>query len=265
VSAALFAPHGDGRWVATDVARGPWDARALHGGPVAALLGRAVEHAPGGDGMEVGRIAVELQRPVPPGVPLAVEASLARPGRKVQLVDATVATESGVVATARAVRIRRDDRPVPPTSHPLDAPPLGPDGVPRTRSTWTAVEGEAFHRTGCEHRFAEGSWDEPGPVAVWIRLLVPVVDGEVPSPLQRVLAAADFGNGVSSGLPFEDWTFINPELTVHLVRPPVDEWVALRVATSYGDDGLGLAVAALYDRHGRIGQAAQALLVEHRS
>ena len=77
----------------------------------------------------------------------------------------------------------------------------------------------AFHNHGVEHRFAAGTWLDAGPVTVWIRLQVPVVAGEEPSPLQRVAAAADFGNGVSRVLPWETHTFINPDLTIHLLRP----------------------------------------------
>ena len=45
---------------------------------------------------------------------------------------------------------------------------------------------------------------------------MPLVAGEEPTGLQRVLAVADSANGVSAVLPLGDWLFINPELTVHL-------------------------------------------------
>ncbi len=41
---ALFEPVGADGWMATELARGPWDPRHCHGGPVSALLARAVEH-----------------------------------------------------------------------------------------------------------------------------------------------------------------------------------------------------------------------------
>ena len=40
---ALFTVLDDGRVQATELARGPWDPDALHGGPVAALAARALE------------------------------------------------------------------------------------------------------------------------------------------------------------------------------------------------------------------------------
>ena len=54
-----------------------------------------------------------------------------------------------------------------------------------------------------------------------MRLRVPVVVGEAVTPLQRVAAAADFGNGISSVVDWDDgWLFINPDLTVYLHRLP---------------------------------------------
>ena len=82
--------------------------------------------------------------------------------------------------------------------------------------------------------------------------------------MQRVMAAADFGNGVSASLPYEDWVFINPDLTVHLLRPPTGEWVGLRTASRYGSVGAGLAESELFDADGRIGRSCQSLFVDQR-
>ena len=51
--------------------------------------------------------------------------------------------------------------------------------------------------------FARGSFLEPGPATVWMRPRVPLVEGEEFTPLQRVMVAADGGNGVSAPL---DWS-----------------------------------------------------------
>jgi hypothetical protein len=52
---------------------------------------------------------------------------------------------------------------------------------------------------------------------------VPLLPDEEPTGLQRVLAVADSGNGVSAVLPLGEWLFINPELTVHFRREPRGE------------------------------------------
>jgi len=264
----LFLPDGD-TWVPQPWSRGPWDPSALHGGPVSALLGRAVEHVPG-PGLSVARVTVELLRPVPLE-PLHVAAHVIRPGKKVQLVEATLehAATGEEVARARALKIRSADVAVPWDDPALAAhlaaepPPTLPDDLPRERSTHNAEE-LAFHNEGAEHRFVAGTWAEPGPVTVWIRLLVPVVAGEEPSGLQRVMAAADFANGVARVLPFETHLFINPDLTVHLLRAPDGEWVGMRSQSILGTTGFGLAESALFDVRGRLGRSVQSLLVDTR-
>ncbi|MFM8411143.1 MAG: thioesterase family protein, partial [Alphaproteobacteria bacterium] len=115
-----------------------------------------------------------------------------------------------------------------------------------------------------EHVVVSGAWGEPGPVVDWIRLREPVVDGESPSPLQRVAAAADFGNGISSVLPFERYSFINPDLSIHLHRLPEGEWVCLDARTLVSENGIGLAESGLWDERGRIGRSLQGLLLERR-
>ena len=47
-----------------------------------------------------------------------------------------------------------------------------------------------------------------------MRLRHPLVPGQQPSPLARLVAAADFGNGVAAALPFERYVFINADLQI---------------------------------------------------
>jgi hypothetical protein len=266
---ALFELDGD-LLVPTQYARGPWDPRALHGGPVGAILAWAVEPANGEGRLDVARLTVELQRPVPLE-PLAIRAEVVRPGRKVQLVEATLTVaSSGVdVARARALRIRNQEVALPYDDPALadhltpEPSPLPPKQARRERSTWMS-DVVAFHRDGVEHRFVEGTWEEPGPVTMWVRLLVPVTAGVEPSGLQRAVAAADFGNGVSRVLPFETHTFINPDLTVHLLRQPAGDWIGMSTRTHLGPDGYGLAESALFDGQGRIGRSVQSIIVDVR-
>lgn len=82
-----------------------------------------------------------------------------------------------------------------------------------------------------EYRFLEGAFREPGPAKVWMRMRCPLVAGEEPSPLSRVLVAADSGNGVSATLDWRRYLFINVDLSVHLERMPEGEWVCLDAVT----------------------------------
>ncbi|MGD9703303.1 MAG: thioesterase family protein [Acidimicrobiia bacterium] len=262
---ALFVTDGD-TFTPTELSRGPWDPDACHGGPVGALLARVIEHTPnGGVDWQLARVTIELTRPVPLA-PLRVLSDVVRPGRKVALVEARLvrAVDDVEVARVRALRIRSATVPLP--EHPAIAaePPFGEAGIGAVQRPSFDNELVAFHNTACDMRFASGSFLDPGPVQVWIRLNVPLLDGEQPSGVQRALAAADFGNGVSGTLPYERYLFINPELTVHLLREPVGEWIGMDSRSHYGPKGAGMAESALYDAHGRVGRGVQSLFVDER-
>jgi hypothetical protein len=259
---ALFEPLGDDRYLPGPAARGPWSPDALHGGPVAALAAGAAE--PLLEDLFPARVSIELLRPVPVA-PLTVTARAIRPGRKVRLVGVDVATEDGaLVTTATVLGIRRAAVAVPET--PAGDPPPGPEtGAPTDRGGIAVKDDyDAFHNIGVEHRFVRGTFHGPGPATDWIRLRVPVVAGRPASPLQRVMAAADFGNGVSHVVDFSQLLFINPDLTVHLHQLPAGEWVCLDAASVYQDHGVGLAQSALWDERGALGRSLQSLLLDVR-
>ncbi|MEZ5248289.1 MAG: thioesterase family protein [Ilumatobacteraceae bacterium] len=267
----LFHRDGD-QWVPTELSRGPWDRRHCHGGPVSALLVRAVERVPvdgpapasDRDIWQLARCTIELTRPVPVLRPLALDTVVERPGRKVSLVAAVLRDGDTDVAHIRALRIRREAVAVPAAAHLAPAVPLAPPERATTeRMTFAPGEETAFHRDACEHR-PHRLVARAGTGGVWIRLLAPVVAGEEPSGAQRAAAAADFGNGVSGSLPHDRYLYINPDLTLHLLRPVVGEWIGMRTASWYGDLGAGLAESALFDVAGRVGRSCQSLLVEER-
>jgi len=265
---SFYEPDG-ALYVATELTRGPWDPEAEHAGPPAALIAREVEAlgggrigGEGGPPAQVGRITYEVLRSVPIG-PLAVEARIVRPGRRVEMFEATLADQDGeVLMRARGWRLRAEQVEFEPPPG-LPDPPSGPDG---------AAPGEFFHtgwdvgyHTAMEYRFAKGAFMEVGPATVWMRMGVPLIPGEQPTPLQRVLAAADSGNGVSAALDWSRYLFINVDLTVHLHRMPEGEWVCLDAVTIPEQGGVGMADTRLFDERGAIGRAAQTLLVAERS
>lgn len=263
---ALFDTDGP-RLRPTDLSRGPWDPRHCHGGPVSAVLARAVQQVePVADtDWQVARLSIELTRPVPVLTWLDLDVSIERPGRKVSLVSAVLRDGEVEVARVRALRIRHAELALPDDANQaVDLPLLPAHAGVFERPEWAATDLVAFHTHGAEHRFVEGTWAQPGPVGVWIRLAHPVVEGEEPSGLERVAAAADFGNGVSGSLPYDRFVYINPDLTVHLLRPPVGEWVGMRTASYYGSAGAGVAETALFDELGRVGRSCQSLFVDAR-
>ncbi|HEX8648754.1 MAG TPA: thioesterase family protein [Thermoleophilaceae bacterium] len=255
--AAVYLPDGDG-YRPTELARGPWDPDAQHGGAPAALLARAIEREAGELG--VVRLTLEFLRPVPLE-PLVLSTREVRPGRRARLTEATLEAAGTPVCRALGLALARTEGAapaVPPETEPL--PP--PDGV--EPSLPPPGGRPMFSGGGVELRFVRGAFTAPGPAAAWIRFRVPLVEGETPTPLQRAVAAADFGNGVSAALDWNEHVFINPDLTVYLGRPPRGEWVGLDSRTTVETGGVGLASSVLHDAHGAIGYAAQALVVGPR-
>jgi hypothetical protein len=259
---ALFQPDGD-HFLPSELTCGPWSPDAQHGGPPTALLARCVERFDGGDSMQVARLTTELLRPVPLS-PLTVETRLIRPGRNVQLIQASLFAGESEVARTCGLRIRRNEIELPREHGDRPAPPVGPETLGRSFSTLPGGSqvDVAFHSHAVEHRFVSGAFDQAGPAIDWIRLAVPLVAGEPTPPAARVAAAADFGNGVSWVLPrTEGYTFINPDLTIYLHRLPVSEWICLEAATAAEPHGIGLAESRLWDESGPIGRSLQSLLL----
>lgn len=257
---AFYVPDGDDQFISTEWTIGPWSAQSQHGGPPAALLGRAIERVVGRSDVQLARATFEILRPVPVA-PLHVRAEVVRPGRSVILTSASLSDETGVVMEAHAWSIRTTDLDLDRVIHGKE-PPAGPDGGAAGE---LFPSGELSYMTAMEWRFVRGGFLEPGPAVVWARMRHPLVQGEEITPLSRVLVLADSGNGISSALDFERWVFINPDLSVYLHRLPGGEWVCLDAHTTIEPSGLGLASSVLSDEAGVIGRGLQSLFVGPRS
>jgi hypothetical protein len=260
---ALYEPDG-ARWRPTGLTRGPWDPGHQHAGPPAALLARALEDRSGIDGGQTVRLSFDILRPVPI-VPLRIETRALRPGRRVELLEAVLLDDEDATPLMRATawRMRAQAVPVPVDARVADAPlPPPEDGRPGSFAFWK--DEVAYHRA-LEWRFVHGSFDAPGPAATWTRLRVPLVAGEPPTPLQRLLVMADAASGIAAVLDWSTHTFVNVDLGVHLHRPPEGEWMAMDAVTRIGDAGAGLCTSVLSDARGRVGASTHSLLVAERA
>jgi len=114
-----------------------------------------------------------------------------------------------------------------------------------------------------EGRFARGTIGQ-SPVAAWMRMKLPLLPGEKPSPFVRTVIAADSGNGVAQVVDYKNFTFINADLTIHLHRQPRGEWIGLDAHTILHEGGSGLSDSVLHDEHGPVGRAFQTLVVQPR-
>jgi hypothetical protein len=243
--------------VPSELTRGPWDARAMHGGPPSALLARAVEQCDPGPATFVARVTVELLRPVPL-VPLTVTARSLRPGKLVHWIEAVLL--AGDVEVARAVGLRLRVVEGSPVAAPALAPFPGPDAGTKIDLDPKLLRGVGFWNANTI-TMVTGTFGGAGPGGAWIRLTVPVVAGETPSPAQRVAAAADFASGVGNPVDMTVGGAINADLTIAMHRVLRGEWVGLDARAWAQAQGTGMAEAVIHDADGPIGRSLQSLIV----
>jgi hypothetical protein len=261
----------------TEQARGPWDPRALHGGAPAALFAAAFDRVEPGSELRIARLGFEFLRPIPLA-PLQLSTRIVRPGRRVQeLAGELTATDprSGapqLVCRASALRVQPISNVVADAAigaaadggARADAQPLPePEAARAVRFSLNDSQEASFAATAMEMRWLDDP-GAPGPARVWMRLRHELLPGEQLTPLARLAATADFGNGIGATLPFERFLFINADLTIHLQRQPRGEWIGIDARTLLDADGTGLAESVLHDIHGPVGRAFQTLVVEPR-
>lgn len=251
------------RFRASELTRGPWHPEHQHAGPPIALVCRAVEQAASAHGLtQLSRLTANLLRPVPIGE-LVVEVMTDYVGRNAGHFSAHLMAAGKEVARFTALLQRENPLELPQAlpGHPLPAlRPLPQDSTP---AQFPFAGKHVGYSDLVETRAARGTLFA-GPCAIWFRLRHPLVQGEAPSPWQRVAVAADSGNGISAVLDLARYSFVNSDLTIHLLRRPLGAWIALDARTCLGAGGSGIAESALYDEAGLIGRAVQSLAVRSR-
>jgi Thioesterase-like superfamily len=259
---SIFTVSSDGRFEPTEHARGPWDPGALHGGAPAALIARTFERMEPGAQLPIARLGFEFLKPIPLA-PLTLATRIVREGRRVQELAGELMAGDQLVCRANALRIQ----PVPPGlsgngQTPAEKMP-GPEHGKTVEFALNKAAGTSLATTGMEMSWLSDPWDQ-GPGRVWMRLREPLLPDEQTTSLVRLVATADFGNGVSAELPFDKYLFINADLTIHLWRTPEGEWIGLDAQTLLPEGGMGTAESLLHDARGPVGRAFQTLVVQPR-
>jgi Thioesterase-like superfamily len=256
---AIFIPE-DNLFRATEHAGGPWSPDMLQGSATTALMLREVERLAAKSGFAVRRLTFDLWRPA--GLrAFRLESEMLRDGRKAKTVQVRLMDGEIEIGRCTALLAAPGVSPADPFSKASSGDPAPETGTPPPAfaQKWSRY----FQNVSV--RLIEGALEKPGPAAAWMRLDVPMVEGEANSPLLQAVQAADFSSGVAQIVDMREWTFVNPEISLYFFRAPEDEWILIRSRTRVGANGAGLTTATLSDRSGAFAEVMQAMTFEKRA
>ena len=251
---AYFDRLDETTFAPTGLVSGGWDPDEQHIAPALGLLAHAVE-TERGSGLQLGRLSYDILGTLPIE-PVQVHVEVLRPGRTIELVQATLSHAGRPAVLLRAWLLRAYDTvdlagsSFPTVPGPDDMPVWDPDG------TWPGEFVRSVEARRCQ--------EEPGRAMSWVRTSVPLVGDEPVSATARALGLIDIANGLTPRRPTDQVAFPNVDLTVHLVGPPRSDWLGFDTTVTFGPTGLGLTHTVLHDTHGPLGVVSQSLTVRPR-
>ena len=250
-SDAYYVALGDGRYAPTLHAQGAWREDEQHMAPVAGVLAHAIERHEPREGMQLARVTYEILGMIP-ARPFEVVVETIRPGRTIELVEATMTCEGRDIVRARAWRLSAQDTAVVAGTHHDDLP--SPDDA----RPWDGMTlwGGGYIASMEFRSVGEGV---PGRGQAWMRPTKRLVDGEPVSDTAAFLGVIDTANGIATREHPDEWLFPNVDLTVHLYRRPTGRWNGFDTTVSWGAEGIGLTSSVLHDVRGPLGRAEQSL------
>ncbi|CAN5451103.1 thioesterase family protein [soil metagenome] len=237
-----------------------WDSSIQHGSPPLALMTKLIEEQAAGSGQRVGRLLLDILGAIPVA-PLRVHSWVQRPGSRISLHNAEMSAQRAdgswrSVATLSAWLLAPGDTATVASDR---YPPIT-EGEPKTDAH--AWQGAPGYLESISWRAQPGT--DNGASVAWMSPLLPLVDDEPTTEVQRLALVVDSANGVGAALDPEQYVFMNTDTAVHLHRLPHGDDFAVRARGSIGPDGIGVTTAEIFDRDGFIGTTAQTLLVQKR-
>ncbi len=246
----------------TEIASGPWSPKFLHGGASGGLIAYVLENFEPRDNMRFARINIDMFRPVPM-LPLTVETDVVREGSRIQVLQVAVLSEGKEVVRGMGIRMRQTDIDVDESLQPSKETPPGPSGLKDIKLMGSDV-GEGFAPTlNANLRIKQiTGFTGKGQGTCWLKLPVPVVEGEANTALTHLGMVSDFGSGFSQILARGTSGTINADITLYLNRLPIGEWIALDSIQRLHTDGIGTVGVNLYDESGLFGRTQHATMVQ---
>lgn len=250
---AHYVRTGEHSFRTTVYTQGAWSPLEQHMAASSGLLVHEVERSHPREDVIPVRLSFDILGFIPGG-DIEVHTRVLRPGKTIELLEATMSADGRSCIRLNMWRLKTSDtrdvaggeiRPLPPV-----------DQCPRVDMTETWAGG--FIATLEAHMARE---PRPGSAAGWLRIKHRIVAGETSSHTARFVSAIDTANGIAPRIEPGQWAFPNVDLSIHLIREPVSEWVGLDTNVEISAVGVGLTHSELFDENGPIGRVAQALTV----
>ncbi|WP_027020754.1 thioesterase family protein [Corynebacterium sputi] len=263
---SYFVRTGPNDFTGTEFTGGGWNPAEQHVAPgfglIAHVLQQDFAERRGDDPLQMSRVSFDIYGVYAVG-PVSVETRVLRPGRTIELVEATLSAGGRAAIVARAWFTARFDTD---SLTDVNLPTI----PPRTdMPTWDITEewDGKFLTTVDSHRMVRsaGHSERSGKgVMAWLRAGLPVVAGEEQSTTTTLFSILDTTNGIGVLASPSEVAFPNLDLTVHLIREPapdVDGWFGFDTSVSFGPTGLGLTQSVVQDECGPVAVSSQGLTV----
>ncbi|MGW5318207.1 thioesterase family protein [Nocardia thailandica] len=256
MESSYFLRRGPHRFAPTAAVGGAWADDEQHFSPVAGLAVHEIERHRAREGrpaIPLGRVTFDILGRIM-FTEFEIHVETLRPGRTIELVQATVVIGGRPAVTARAWYLAPLDTAAVAggAADPLPAPGTLPTGTLSER--WPGG-----YIASLDSRVATGY--RPGRAALWLRAVPALIADEPVTDLVRFTALIDTANGIAVRRDPREWLFPNIDLTVHLHRQPTGPWVGLDTSVVFGETGQGLTSTVLHDLDGPVGRAEQILTV----
>lgn len=243
---AFFTREGE-RFVPTGLGPSFWDASKQGGAPICGLVAQILGDLPAPVPMLPTRLTLDIYGAVPMA-PMTMRTRVLRDGKRLQLAELELDIEGSTYVRATLLRVRSEgsEDHLEPLTRPF------PEGVQGLRR----VVGESIRIAGSD--------TEPGPGALWMRVIRPMIAGEPMNPLAAIAAAADWGTTVSPPASLKSWTYANLDVSIHLSRLPRSDWMLLDGTSEVAGNGTGVVTMRMGDREGMFGIANQSVFLNRR-
>lgn len=253
---SYFERLGPHRFTPTAHASGAWRSDEQHFSPLAGLIVHEIERARANEqrpGLLISRVSFDILHRIPLDE-FDIHVRTPRPGRTVELMEATAVVAGRTVVSARVWLLATHDTstvaggepdrlPHPDSLEPWPMSSLWPGGY---------IASLDVRPVGTP---------QPGRTTAWVSTLLGLVTGETASPLASYIALVDTANGVAVRQEPTKWMFPNVDLSIHLYRQPESHWTGLDTTVVFGNHGQGVTSTVLHDTRGPLGHAQQILTI----